>query len=96
MNNWPKAEPIYNRMVELRRTLHAHPELAFEEEHTARVIMQELERLGIPYDYGGKGGAVVGCLTTPQGNNPPTVALRAEMDALPGAENTDLPFASAV
>jgi len=82
-------------MVELRRAFHREPELAFEEEHTARAIMAELDRLGIPYDYAGKGGGVVGRLVA-QDKDAPTVALRAEMDALPGAENTDLPFASGI
>ncbi|MDH3691365.1 MAG: M20 family metallopeptidase [Gammaproteobacteria bacterium] len=86
---------IYSRMVELRRSLHSHPELAFEEERTAGLIIEELERLGIQYEYSGKGGGVVGRLINGE-NDSPTVALRAEMDALPGAENTDLPFASSI
>ncbi|NIM27549.1 MAG: amidohydrolase [Gammaproteobacteria bacterium] len=80
-------------MVEIRRALHRHPELAFEEEHTAGVIIEELDRLGIPYSYSGKGSAVIGRLRE---RHEVTVALRAEMDALPGAENTDLPFASSI
>ncbi len=80
-------------MVELRRAFHRHPELAFEEEHTAELIIKELERLGLSYSYAGKGSAVVGRL---RDGRMKTVALRAEMDALPGAENTDLPFASTV
>ena len=88
-----KAQSVFPRMVELRRTFHRHPELAFEEEQTARTIMEELDRLGISYDYSGKGGAVVGRL---RDRHDVTVALRAEMDALPGAENTDLPFASSM
>lgn len=88
----PGIEAIYPRMVELRRAFHREPELAFEEVRTARAIMTELERLGIPYVYGGVGGGVVGRLTGPAAG--PTVALRAEMDALPGRETTGLPFAS--
>ena len=80
-------------MVEIRRALHRHPELAFEEERTAQTIIEELERLDIRYSYPGKGGAVIGRLCDQHG---PTIALRAEMDALPGAENTDLPFASSL
>ena len=91
VNYAESAENIFPHMVELRRAFHRHPELAFEEEHTALIIIQELERLGIAYSYVGKGGAVIGRLRDAQTN---TVALRAEMDALPGAENTDLPFAS--
>ncbi len=89
-----KSEPIFERMVEIRRQLHQHPELAFEEVNTANAIIQELKRLGISYQYGGKGTGVVGGLYFAE--DAPTVALRAEMDALPGAENTDLPFASSI
>lgn len=45
-------------MVELSRTFHRYPELAFEEEKAALVIMEELRRLAIPFDYGGVGGIV--------------------------------------
>lgn len=81
------------RMIELRRTFHEYPELAFEEVQTAGVIKQELGRLGIDCEYSGKGGAVIGRL---QGGarGAPTVALRAEMDGLPTEERTGLPFAS--
>ena len=85
----------FRRMVQLRRRFHRHPELSFEEVETARAIMRELDRLGIPYEYGGKGGGVVGRLTAAAAGAP-TVALRAEMDALPGGERTSLPFASVV
>jgi hippurate hydrolase len=92
MRNPAKSEKIFPRMVELRRAIHIDPELAYEEERTAARIMDELERLGIPYEYGGVGGGVVARI----GNhdNCPTIALRAEMDGLPGDENTDLPFSS--
>jgi hippurate hydrolase len=90
-----KSDAVYERMVELRRTFHRRPELAFEEEKTAGTIMQELERLGIPFDYAGVGSGVVGRLVSGV-TGAPVVALRAEMDALPGAENTDLPFASSI
>ncbi len=89
------VQSIYPHLVELRRSFHRHPELAFEEAHTAGLIIEELERLAIDYSYPGKGGAVVGRLPA-KGAKGPTIALRAEMDALPGAENTDLPFASTV
>ena len=83
------------RMVDLRRHFHRHPELSFEEVETARTIMTELDRLEIPYEYGGAGSGVVGRLT---GTDPsgPVVALRAEMDALPCTERTALPFASEI
>ena len=88
-----RPESTAERMRELRRTFHRRPELAYEEVETARTVMAELERLGIPYDYGGKGGGVVGHLAGPGAG--PRIALRAEMDALPCTEETGLPFASA-
>lgn len=90
-----KSEQVYDRMVALRRALHRYPELAFEEKNTAATIMSELDALGIPHEYGGVGGAVIGRLQG-GGENGPSVALRADMDALPGNERTGLPFASAV
>lgn len=87
-----KSEKVFARMVEIRRTLHRWPELAFHEVKTAQTIITELERLGIPYSYGGEGEAVIGRL---RGTGPGTrIALRADMDGLPGTENTGLPFAS--
>ena len=85
---------LIRRMIELRRTFHRRPELAFEEAQTAATIIAELETLGIPYSYGGKGSGVVADLQA--SSDRPTIALRADMDALPGAENTDLPFASSI
>jgi amidohydrolase len=93
MDNWQYTEDIHPRMVELRRNFHRCPELAFEEVQTAKIIIEELERLAIPYDYGGKGSAVIGRLECGD-REAPTVALRADMDALPGDEHTGLPFSS--
>jgi amidohydrolase len=92
MKRVPKTEKIFPRMVEIRRTIHQYPELAFEEEKTAQVIMSELDRLGISYRYGGVGGGIIAKIESSNGR--PTVALRAEMDGLPGEENTGLPFSS--
>ena len=88
----PSMESTVARMRELRRTFHRRPELAYEEVETARTIMAELDRLRIPYEYGGRGGGIIGRLT---GASPgPRIALRAEMDALPCSEETGLPFSS--
>ncbi|MDJ0714419.1 MAG: M20 family metallopeptidase [Prochloraceae cyanobacterium] len=93
MKNTLKSAAVFSKMVELRRTLHRYPELAFEEEKTAATIMDELRRLDIPFEYGGVGGAVVGKIEGGE-KGAPTIAIRADMDALPGNENTGLPFAS--
>ncbi|MGK7898417.1 MAG: M20 family metallopeptidase [Xenococcus sp. (in: cyanobacteria)] len=88
-----KSASIFPQMVELRRTFHRNPELAFEEKETAETIIKELRRLDIPFDYAGVGSGVIGRIEGGDKDSP-TVALRADMDALPGTENTGLPFAS--
>jgi amidohydrolase len=83
------AEP---GLIAIRRDLHAHPELAFEEHRTAGVVARELERLGVPCRTGIGGTGVLGFI---QGARPgPTIAIRADMDALPIEERTGLDFAS--
>jgi amidohydrolase len=80
------------RLVALRRDIHAHPELAFAETRTAGIVAAELARLGIPHRTGVGRTGVVGVI---EGGRPgPTLAIRADMDALPIQEETGLPFAS--
>jgi amidohydrolase len=82
------------RLVAIRRDIHAHPELAFEERRTAGIVAAELARLGIAHRTGLGGTGVLGAI---EGGRPgPTLAIRADMDALPIAEETGLPFASTV
>jgi len=79
-------------LIRLRRDIHAHPELAFEETRTAGIVAAELARLGIPHRTGVGRTGVVGAI---EGGRPgPTLAIRADMDALPIAEETGLSFAS--
>ena len=88
------AAEMEAHLVEIRRDLHAHPELAFTETRTAGVVAAELARLGIPYVTGVGRTGVVGTI---QGGTPgPTLAIRADMDALPITEQTGLTFASLV
>lgn len=86
------ADTVFPRVVELRRQFHMYPELSYREVNTAQTIMRELDRLGIPHEYGGPGGGVVGRLQS--GDQGPTIALRAEMDALACEERTGLSYAS--
>jgi len=88
------ATALEPRLVELRRDIHAHPELAFEETRTAGIVAAELARLGIPHRTGLGRTGVLGVI---EGGRPgPTLAVRADMDALPIQEETGLPFASTV
>jgi amidohydrolase len=88
------TQAIEAALIAIRRDLHAHPELAFQEVRTAGVVAGELARLGIPHQTGVGGTGVVGTIT---GGRPgPTLVLRADMDALPIHEETGLDFASTV
>jgi amidohydrolase len=81
-------------VIELRRDIHLHPELGFEEVRTASVVADRLRRLGYEVRTGIAETGVVGILRT---NKPGrTVLLRADMDALPIHEESGLPFASTV
>jgi len=80
------------RAVALRRWLHQHPELSFAEVETAGRVTAELARLGIPCDYPGPGGGVIGRIVVDP--ELPTIALRAELDALPGTELTETSYRS--
>ncbi len=79
-------------MISTRRDLHAHPELAFHEERTARLIAERLESLGLSVSTGIATTGVVGLL---EGGEPgPTLMIRADMDALPIQEASDAPYRS--
>ncbi len=69
----------------LRRDLHAHPELRFEEHRTADLVAERLTAWGIPVLRGLGGTGVVGTLRA--GNSPRSIGLRADMDALPLQEH---------
>ncbi|MFN2225181.1 MAG: M20 family metallopeptidase, partial [Anaerolineae bacterium] len=87
-----EAQRLSDTLVDLRRRIHRHPELGFEEHETARLIVGHLAGLGIPARTGVAKTGVVADL----GEAGPTVALRADMDALPIQEENDVPYASAV
>lgn len=83
---------VLPQVVAWRRDFHQHPELGMQEVRTAKVIADELRRLGLEVQTGVAGTGVVGVLT---GDKPgKVVALRADMDGLPVTEQVDLPFKS--
>jgi amidohydrolase len=93
--NWDdikrEIEALRDELVEIRHDLHKHPELGFEEERTQAVVREWLDR----YGYSCQVSAETGVLADVQpGSSARTIALRADLDALPMDESTDLPYRS--
>ena len=88
-----EAKSISDWIINIRRELHEHPELMYEEFKTSELIRRELDKLDIPYKHP---IAETGVLASIGNGNGPCVALRADMDALPIHEETDVPFRSKV
>ena len=81
-----------DELTAIRRDLHAHPEIAFEEERTAGIVADRLAEWGIAVDRGLAVTGVVGTLKAGSGTR--SVALRADMDALPMPEKNEFGHAS--
>ncbi len=89
---WYEVNNLQNYIVKLRRDLHQIPELGLELPKTCAYVRAELEKLGIPYR---QNNGDSGLIATIEGGKPgKTIALRADMDALPIKEETGLSFAS--
>lgn len=89
---YEKAQALQDEMVRLRRDIHAHPELSFQEVRTAKVVADTLAEIGytdVKTEVGRTG--VVAQIGTGDG---PTIGIRADMDALPIHEQVDVPFRS--
>lgn len=77
---YAKSPEVFDWMVGIRRKLHENPELGFEEFETSKLIRSELDLMGVNYKYPVAVTGVFGYVGT---GEPPFVALRADMDALP-------------
>jgi amidohydrolase len=86
------ARELLPRITNIRRHLHAHPELSFKEFNTAAFVADELEALGIPY----KKMTDTGIVALVEGKNPSSkiIALRGDLDALPITEKNEVPYKS--
>jgi len=81
-------------LVDIRRTIHRHPELGFEEVETSKLISEWLQKFGLDVKRGMAKTGVVGLL---KGKKPGrTIAIRADMDALPMDEANRVPYASQI
>ncbi len=79
-------------LTAIRQDLHAHPEMLFQEERTAKIVAEELSRLGFNVATGLARTGVVGTISN--GSSSRTIGIRADMDALPIQEQTNLPYSS--
>lgn len=84
---------LYDEMVAIRRHFHQHPELSFQERETPRTIARYLRDLGLDVREHVGGNGVVGRL---RGGDGPTIALRADFDALPIQDAKEVPYKSTV
>lgn len=85
------AKLLQKELVELRHDLHRHPEIGFDLPYTFQKVKEELEHIGLTPKKVGKSGFVVEIGNPSSGK---TILLRADMDALPLTEETDLDYAS--
>ena len=98
MRNPPDIAPYLGKLISLRRDLHAHPELKFEETRTSDQVAAWLQALGLPVHRGLGGTGVVATLhgSGPRAQDPArAIGLRADMDALPVQEANKFDHASA-
>ena len=87
-----RAHEIFEDLVQIRRELHQIPEPGFEETKTSRFIADILQKWNIAHLQGVAGTGIIASIESSQAKK--TVALRADMDALPVDEQNDLPFRS--
>ena len=87
------AGEFYEEIVGIRRHIHSHPELSFQEFETSAFIQEQLHKAGISFKTG---FVKTGILARVEGRSPGrrVIALRAELDALPIEEQNDIPFKS--
>lgn len=87
-----EIERVLPGVIHLRHHLHRYPELSDQETETAKLVAEHLESLGIPARTGVGGHGVLGDIRT--NRDAPLLALRADMDALPIQEESDVPYRS--
>ncbi len=85
-------DPLLKRLVAVRRDLHQHPELRFEERRTSKIVRAFLDDVGLPYVE----SAGTGVVAWTRDDDRPTVLLRADLDALPIKEISGVPWSSTI
>ncbi len=88
------AAAVFPRVVDFRRHLHQYPELSFEEKKTGQYISRQLSDMGIDHQHGWAENGSVGIITGTKTESGPTIALRADIDALPILEKNEVSYKS--
>ena len=79
-------------MIEQRRYFHMYPEVSLKEENTSRMIKQQLDEMGVPYEELPPNHGLVATIQGKSGTK--TIGVRADIDALPMQEESDIPYKS--
>src|SRR5258708_12123040 len=95
MPNIDRIEAFADGLTAIRRDLHAHPEIGFEEVRTSGIVADKLTQWGIEVHRGLGGTGVVGVLKG-KGSGEKRIGLRADMDAFAMEENTNLRWRSTI
>jgi amidohydrolase len=90
-----RIDAFADELTAIRRDLHAHPEIGFEEVRTSGIVAEKLAQWGVEVHRGLGGTGVVGVLKG-KGQGTKRIGLRADMDALPMEENTNLKWRSTI
>jgi hippurate hydrolase len=95
-----RIQGFTDELTAIRRDLHAHPEIGFEEVRTSGIVAEKLKQWGVEVHRGIGGTGVIGVLKGKGGSGKNglgrTIGLRADMDALPMEENTNLSWRSTI
>lgn len=94
MKTLPIIDDFTEEMNSIFKDLHAHPEIGFEEVRTSGIVEEKLRSFGIDEVHTGLGKTGVVGIIKGKGKGPRRIGLRADMDALPIHEETNLPYAS--
>ncbi|MEE1130171.1 MAG: amidohydrolase [Caryophanon sp.] len=94
MNVYEFVAEHEQQLIDIRRYLHMHPELSFQEQNTAKYIQAFYDELGVPYHANVGGNGIVATITGAHAGK--MVALRADFDALPIQDEKDVPYKSTV
>lgn len=95
MPNLDLIDSFADELTAIRRDIHAHPEIGFEEKRTSALVVEKLKGWGIEVHRGIGETGVVGVVKGRKDNGR-RIGLRADMDALPMQENTNLPWRSTI